>query len=1000
MTSSHSNSVFENEYKKLNNEQKEAVDTIDGPVMVIAGPGTGKTSILTLRIANILKKTDTAPENILALTFTESGAYAMRKKLVGIIGPTAYRVNINTFHSFCNDVIKNYPEKFPRIIGSTAINEIDQISIMEKIVENNEFELLKPFGDTFYYVKKALNEIKNLKREAVGIDEFLNIIDKQQKDFDATEGKINEKGAYKGKMKGEFIKLKEYIKKNRELLTIYRAYEETLTKEKLYDFEDMIMEVLKTLRKDKNLLLILQETYQYVLADEHQDANNAQNAVLELLSNFHKDPNLFIVGDEKQAIFRFQGASLQNFLYFQKIYPKAKVISLKENYRSTQKILDASHSLIGNNFLPKGHKRVPLIAKSQNLGSASDLIDIYEFGKEEAEISFIAKEIKKQIDAGEKPEEIAVLYRENREAGELTKALQRFNIAYKVESDNDLLKDENIRKLILILEAVNDTADDEKMARMLFLDLWGSSAFSLYEFIKHCRQNKKSIASELHLKFPEMAEKVERFASLAKNTSFIEFFEIVIKESKYIEYLLKKENSLKELETLENFFGELRNLSKSYKDYYLKDFIEHLKKINEHGIMTKSGKSTLKSGVRLMTAHRSKGLEFDFVYIVNVTDGHWSNKKERKYFHIPIFEKMEEEHNIDDERRLFYVAITRARKKVVVTYSKENKEGKEILPSEFIEEIDNAHKIIHKEEVSENSKDNLESKLAERFNLVKKDDKKEPLDKKYLQDLFISEGLSVTALNNYLECPWKYFFQNLIRLPGSQSKHQMYGTAVHETLQTFFNKYREEEDLSKKDLLALFEFNLKKQNLLKEEYKEVLKRGEISLGQYFDNYNGSWNRNLITELNIKGVHLKVGKANLTFDLLLKGKLDKVELISPEKVNVVDYKTGKLKSRNEIESKTKNADGNYKRQLIFYKLLLDLEEKKRFEMVSGELDFIEPDDNGKNRKERFEISNEDVEALKKALEEKSIEIFELSFWNKTCENKDCEFCELGKILKQN
>jgi DNA helicase-2/ATP-dependent DNA helicase PcrA len=189
------------------------------------------------------------------------------KDKIVIIGPTAYRVNINTFHSFCNEVIKNYPEKFPRIIGSTAINNIDQISVMEKIIENNDFEFLKPFGDIFYYVKKALDEIRDMKREAIGPDEFEAIIKKQQKDFDATPDKINEKGAHKGKMKGEFIKLQEYIEKNRELLIIYRAYEEALRKDKFYDFEDMIMEVLKTLKKDKNLLLILQENYQYILAD-------------------------------------------------------------------------------------------------------------------------------------------------------------------------------------------------------------------------------------------------------------------------------------------------------------------------------------------------------------------------------------------------------------------------------------------------------------------------------------------------------------------------------------------------------------------------------------------------------------------------------------------------------------------------------------------------------------------------------------------------------------
>ena len=176
------NSEFETLYKRLNKAQKEAVDTIDGPVMVVAGPGTGKTSILTLRIANILKQTDVSPENILALTFTESGAYTMRKKLVTIIGTAGYKVNINTFHGFCNEIIKQYPERFPRIIGSSAITDIDQIEIVEKIIKGNddkdafEYKLLKPYGDIFFYVKPALSEIKNLKREAISVNDFEQII--------------------------------------------------------------------------------------------------------------------------------------------------------------------------------------------------------------------------------------------------------------------------------------------------------------------------------------------------------------------------------------------------------------------------------------------------------------------------------------------------------------------------------------------------------------------------------------------------------------------------------------------------------------------------------------------------------------------------------------------------------------------------------------------------------------------------------------------------------
>ena len=314
---------FESLYDRLNKAQKKAVDAIEGPVMVIAGPGTGKTTILTLRIANILRKTDTAPENVLALTFTESGAYAMRKKLVDLIGTPAYKVNIHTFHGFCNDVIKQYPERFPRIIGSTAITEIDQISIIEGLLlqENKNSEdvhirLLKPYGDPFFYVRPILSEIRGLKREAVDVEAFIKSVAKQNADFDAEPEKVHTKGAHKGKIKGEFVKLGEHVEKNEELAALYEAYQATLAEKKLFDFEDMIVEVVSTLKKDKDLLLMLQENYQYILADEHQDANDAQNELLKLLANFHENPNLFVVGDEKQAIYRFQGASLQNFLGF------------------------------------------------------------------------------------------------------------------------------------------------------------------------------------------------------------------------------------------------------------------------------------------------------------------------------------------------------------------------------------------------------------------------------------------------------------------------------------------------------------------------------------------------------------------------------------------------------------------------------------------------------------------------------------------------------------
>lgn len=956
---------FTEQYKRLNKAQKDAVDTIEGPVMVIAGPGTGKTSILTLRIANILDKTDTSPENILALTFTESGVFAMRKKLLELIGTSAYKVNINTFHGFCNETIKQFPEKFPRIIGSTSITEIDQISIMEKIIENNDFSIIKPFGDIYYYIKPALSEIRNLKKDDISPEKFEEIIGRQQFDFDNIPDKVHNKGAHKGKMKGDFIKLRDRINKNKELCKLYSEYEKALVANKFYDFEDMIVEVVRMLRNDSDLLLILQESYQYILADEHQDANNIQNAILELLSSFHPNPNLFIVGDEKQAIYKFQGASLDNFLYFKKVYSEAKMINLTDNYRSTQTILDASHSLIENNKLIDGQQRVKLQSKSN---TTIEPINIYEFNTGEDEYNFIIQDIKSRIKDGIKPGEIAVLFRDNADVFPIARLLSRTDIPHIIESDNDILKNDDIRKLLIIFDCIHDLSNEEKLSKVLFIDFFKLNIIDIYKSIERSRKEKVNLIDIVIEKFPDLANKLSTWSSKAKNTTFIDLFSIVVRESGYIDYILGEHDSLDRMSVLEMFFTEIKNLIGSKGEYFLSDFIVHLERVREHGISTKTGKdSNNKDAVRLMTAHRSKGLEFDIVYIVGANDGHWSNKTKRKYFSTIA---SIEDNSIDDERRLFYVALTRARKLVNISYIKINNGGKDVLPCQFISEISDEYKKNIKYEV----KDKI-SNFSESITHLNHEIK----NKAYLQELFLEQGLAVTALNNYLKCPWEYFFKNLIRLPMSQTKHQMYGTAIHNTLQIFFNKYREEQDLSEAELIDLFEFNLRRTPMSTTDTRDSLIKGKDTLSKYYNKYKGTWNRNLMTEYSIRGVHLNTGE----FDLVLKGNIDKIEFYNEREVNVIDYKTGKKKSENK---------DNYRRQVIFYKLLLDLDDKKKYIMKSGELDFIES-----QKKEIIEVTDEDLMELKKLISEKANEIYSLAFWDRNCEDKKCEYCALSKSL---
>jgi len=337
---------FEKEFHGLNTAQQEAVERIDGPVLVVAGPGTGKTQILTLRIANILQKTDTASEQILALTFTESGVLAMRRRLLLFVGEGAYRVPIHTFHGFCNAIIGRFPEHFPEYVGSRAISELDRILIMQKVFDDVRPARLRSFRSPYYHVPKALSAISDCKRENLSQTDLENRVVARLREIRSASDYMYEKGANKGKVRGIYKKEEEKLEKVEDLCLLYFAYEKALAEREAYDYDDMILSVVRALENDADLKLILQEEYQYLLADEYQDGNGAQNRVLELLADFHESPNIFVVGDPDQAIYRFQGASLENFHRFKELYPSAKHITLTDNYRSPQKILNLAHRLL------------------------------------------------------------------------------------------------------------------------------------------------------------------------------------------------------------------------------------------------------------------------------------------------------------------------------------------------------------------------------------------------------------------------------------------------------------------------------------------------------------------------------------------------------------------------------------------------------------------------------------------------------------------------------
>jgi DNA helicase-2/ATP-dependent DNA helicase PcrA len=835
-------SAFETRYAALNPEQREAVDALDGPVMVIAGPGTGKTTVLTLRIANICrggvgvgddvdgKHAKTAPERILALTFTESGAVEMRRKLAELIGQEAYRVEISTFHGFANRIIRDYPDHFPDIVGAASITEIDQVASLRRIIDtpSNALAKLRPFGDTYYYLKDILRALGELKQQGVSPEVFAAIAAQEKEEFYANPDLYNTSGKYEGKMKGKYDAGAKRVEKNLELVRVYEAYQAALRKAKQYDYSDMIMYVALALEKNEDLRRVLQGAYDYFLVDEHQDTNDAQNKIIELLADASEEPNLFVVGDEKQAIFRFQGASLENFHYFKNRYKNVKLISLRANYRSTQAILNAAQGV--------SPREIELVAKAGHVEHAANLVQL---AAPDIEYYFIAQKIKELLRDGASktsPEEIAVLYRDNRDAAPLARMLERLSVSYNIESDQDVLGDLEIKKLVRVLRAVQHFGSDVWLAEALHVDFLGIPPIDAYKMMSFAGKQRGRLkiydilgsealqaeagieSAETKGAATELYKNLSRWKRAMENEGAVEAFEAIVRDSGFLAAVLRHPAGAEKLAKLHVLFDLLKSFVERKKNYSLKDFFNYLDLMEEHGLTLKSKDTVRLPGrVRLMTAHRSKGMEFDYVFIMNAVDRKWGSRFHRESLTLPkkIYRvaaakdaargATAAEDDNADERNVFYVALTRARKEVFITLAKNDRDGREQLPTQFISELKPEilapYDVVPYEAEFAKNRDEIEfgatSGGGDDAATRAAAEKPELADKTFLNALFEAQGISVTALNNYLECPWAYFYRNLVRIPEAPNKHLSFGNAVHDALKNYFDAFDAGEDQGK-----------------------------------------------------------------------------------------------------------------------------------------------------------------------------------------------------------
>ena len=665
---------------KLNKQQEIAVKHIDGPMLVLAGAGSGKTKVLTSRIAYLIEN-GVRIENILAITFTNKAAKEMKDRVINLIGMDAKSIQISTFHSLGLRIIKENYAKLGYKSNFVILDSDDTLTVIKKIMK--ELNL----NPKFYNARDIRNKISSAKNEMMSPKEYAKV------EFD------------------------------RNIISVYESYNSKLLINNSVDFDDLLILPIKLFKMYPDVLRYYQDKYKYVLIDEYQDTNEAQYIFTKMLCNNHK--NIFVVGDNDQAIYAFRGANYKNILNFEKDYPNAKVILLEENYRSTQNILDAANSVIKHNKM----------RKDKNLWCNNDIgskVKYLKTDSDKEECEYVSNKIKELHDSGISYEDMAILYRTNAQSRLIEEEMLKNGIPYRIVGSFYFYNRKEIKDLLCYLRLINNHDDDVSLLRVINTPKRGIGDKTIEALTNKANLNKTSLFEAIdggkELAFKNLILKMEQEC---ENITLTDMVELVLKESGLREELVN-EKSLEAEIRLENL-EEFKSITKGYEEEYgvisLTDFLNEVSLVSDISEHQDSNNK-----VSLMTIHAVKGLEFDNVFIVGMEEGifpHYNSINEGTLAAI------------EEERRLCYVAITRAKKNLWMLNARKRMlfgNTQLNMPSRFMDEIDSRYIEC------ENNKTSIISKASNfvKGNMFRNDDVSYSVGDHVRHDEF-GEGVVVAA---------------------------------------------------------------------------------------------------------------------------------------------------------------------------------------------------------------------------------------------------------------
>lgn len=870
--------------------QKEAVTHISGPILVVAGAGTGKTTVITRRIAYLISLEMAKPEEILALTFTEKAANEMLSRVDELSNYIYSGLSISTFHSFGSDVISEFSFELGLPADYRVLTDVEQILFIRDHIFDFSFKHYLNLSEPTSLIRELVKTFSRLKDENVTPNELIEVLNQKMKKTKTEEDK-------------------EEIEKQIEIARAYEKYNELLRKEGYIDYGDQINLVLELLRKP-SIAKKLRERYKFALVDEFQDTNWAQNELVRTL--FGEDGNVMVVGDDDQSVYSWRGSNLSNILNFRENFNKVKTIILSVNFRSTQNILDHAYRLIQNNNPDRLEAKYNIDKKLVSKIGKGKNPELLLFGTESQEAEAVAEEILRLKNEGQEFSNMALLFRANKHAEEFIRTLKKHDIPFVFSGAAGLYEKKEVKMLTALVSVLLNPEDDLSLYHLAMSDVYNLDADELAK-ISHWSAKRNiplskvftelgPITSQLGIteKTINLAEKITGDLSIlreeSKNSTAGEVVNLFLRQSGFYSKLTHEAKNgfigaHEKISNIAAFFDKITHFQRNYKDHSLKKFSEYLTLVLEAGDDPKHYEPVEGlEAVSILTIHKAKGLEFETVFFSSLSDSHIPGRNfgEKLSFPSEMIKdrSLGETSNINEERRLFYVAATRAKKNLYLTASLDYGTKKTHKISRFVMEMMGEAKV---------EKRFLKTEPIER---IKHFEKIENLYHIALKSIPATEKLvfSRAQIDDFQTCPFKFQLIHITPIRIISDANVAYGNAIHNTIGEYYKRRMAKKLVKWNEMITWFNLFWDESGFLSKIHEQ--KRYEAGREALKKFYNRAEKEPLPMAIE-KEFKFAVGNN------IIRGRYDAIFKTKNE-VSVVDYKTSNVKTQKEADERTKKS----------------------------------------------------------------------------------------------